>query len=141
MNQPLTDQDLLRHPFFEGVPGQPKVTDCINAIDRARSVMALCDALQLDEEAGGLSPDAAFGFYWLTVLARNALAYVGSRLIEWDRENQTKHQQASALLSALLDALPAHGDEHRECVLNQAAAQMMLTRPEIDRMIEALTET
>ena len=141
MSQAFTDHDLLRHPFFEAVPGQPNFTDCINAIDRARSVMALCDALKLDEEEGGLPPDAALGFYWLTVLARNALAYVSTRLVELEHEHQATHQQSSACLTALLESLQTLGGEHRERLLNQAAKQMKLTRREIDRLIEALTET
>ena len=60
------------------------IFDCINAIARAKSMIALCDAWRLDEEEGSLLPDAAFGFYWVRVFTRNALAYTSTRLVELD---------------------------------------------------------
>lgn len=102
-------------------------------------MIALCDALKLDEEEGGLTPDAAFGFYWVTVLTRSALAYVSARLVALDRENEEGDKQTSAYLSALSRSLSTIGPEHREHLLNHTAARLNLTRPEVDQFIEGMT--
>ena len=139
MNHKKPNQALPPHPFFEAVNDPPNLTDCINAIDRAYSVIALCDALKLDEEEGGLSPDAAFGFYWVTVLTRSALSYVSTRLVALDHENKERDKQTSVYLSALSHSLPTIGSEHRERVLNHTATQLNVTRSEVDQFIEGIT--
>ncbi|MES9834416.1 MAG: hypothetical protein ABW139_19450 [Candidatus Thiodiazotropha sp. DIVDIV] len=102
-------------------------------------MIALCDALKLDDDEGGLSPDAAFGFYWVTVLTQSALTYVSTRLVILGRENEGQFKQTSAYLSALSWSLPSIGPEHREHLLNHMAALMNVTRPEVDQFIEGMT--
>ena len=102
-------------------------------------MIALCDALKLDDDEGGLSPDAAFGFYWVTVLTRSALTYVSTRLVILGRENEGQFKQTSAYLSALSRSLPSIGPEHREHLLNHMAALLNVTRPEVDQFIEGMT--
>ena len=131
--------ELPPHPFFEAVNNPPNLTDCINAIDRAHSLIALCDALKLDEEEGGLTPDAAFGFYWLTVLTRSALSYVTTRLVALERENKERDKQASLYLSALCHSLPTIGSDHYEHLLDHTAARLNLARSEVDEFIEGMT--
>ena len=141
MNHQKNNHDLPPHPFFEIAIDQPNFTDCINAIDRARSVIALCDVLKLEEEEGGLSPEAAFGFYWMTVLSRSALSYVSRRLVTLNQENEEQLRQASVYLSALLHSLPTLDGESLERLLDQTAVQLDLARPEVDRFIERITAT
>lgn len=141
MSQPITDNHLLRHPFFEEVTGQPNFTDCINAIDRARSMIMLCNALKLSEEDGGLTTDEAFGFYWGRVLTSNALEYVSARLVELNSESGERHRQASAYLSALFNSLPDIAYENREDLLNHTAARLSVSRLEVDGLIESMAET
>ena len=136
MSTQKTDCSIPCHPFFETVIDQASFTDCINAIDRVRAVISLSDALTLDEEQGGLSPDAAFGFYWVTVLTRSALSYVSDRLVALNRENEEKHEQESAYLSALFRSLPALDGEWRERLLHLIAVQMGITRSDIEQFIE-----
>jgi hypothetical protein len=131
-----TDSTLPRHPFFETVIDQANFTDCINAIDRVRAVTALCDALTLDEEHGGLSTDAAFGFYWATVLTRSALSYVSDRLVVLNRESEEKHERESAYITALLNSLPTLSQACRERLLNHTAYQMDVSRPDVDQFIK-----
>ncbi|MES9859796.1 MAG: hypothetical protein ABW157_12890 [Candidatus Thiodiazotropha sp. LLP2] len=139
MNHQNPNPALPPHPFFETVNDPPNLTDCINAIDITYSVIALCDALKLDDDKGGMSPDAAFGFYWVTVLTRSALAYVSARLVALDRENKGWCKQTSAYLSALSRSLPSIGPEHHEHLLNQLVALLNVTRPEVDQFIEGMT--
>ncbi|MEW8626586.1 MAG: hypothetical protein AB2551_12595 [Candidatus Thiodiazotropha sp.] len=141
MNQPTPDNQLLRHPFFEEVTGQPDFTDCINAIDRARSMIVLCNTLKLGEEDGGLTSDEAFGFYWGRVLTSNALEYVSARLVELNSERGEKQRQTSACLSALFNSLPAIGNENREELLNHTATRLSVSRLEVEELIESMAET
>ncbi|MES9863276.1 MAG: hypothetical protein ABW157_22170 [Candidatus Thiodiazotropha sp. LLP2] len=136
MSTQKTDDGLPSHPFFENVIDQASFTDCINAIDRVRTVISLSDALTLDEEQGGLSPDAAFSFYWVTVLTRSALSYVSDRLLALSREDEERQEQESAYPSALFNSLPALSDECRERLLHNMAAQMDITRSDIEQFIE-----
>ena len=137
-NQPSNDT-VPPHPFFEAVSDPASFKDCINAIDRAGAVIELCNALKLEEEDAGLSPDAAYGFYWITVLARSALSYVSTRMVALSREDEERYGQASAHLSALFSSLPTLGHEHRERLLNQTAAQMNTSRSEVDQFVERMT--
>ena len=44
---------------------------------------------------GGLTPKAAYGFYWISVLTRGALSYVSDRLIALNRQQKEQHQLPS----------------------------------------------
>jgi hypothetical protein len=132
-------QEPPPHPFFETVNDPPNLTDCINAIDRAYSIIALCDALKLDEKEGGLSPDATFGFYWVTVLVRSALSFVSARLVALDHESKERDNQTSLYLSALCRSLPSIGSDHYEQLLDHTAARLSLARSEVDQFIERMT--
>ncbi|MES9853632.1 MAG: hypothetical protein ABW170_17585 [Candidatus Thiodiazotropha sp. L084R] len=138
MNHQRPNPALPPHPFFETVNNPPNLTDCINAIDRAYSMIALCETLKLDEEEGGLSPDAALGFYWVTVLTRSALSYVSARLVALDRENERRCKQTSAYLSALCRSLTTIGPEHRGHLLNHMATRLNVSRSEVDQFIEGM---
>jgi hypothetical protein len=131
-----TDCSIPCHPFFETIIDQANFTDCINAIDRVVSVIALCNALKLDEEQGVLSSDAAFGYYWVTILMRSALSYVRDRLVTLNRENEEKQEQESAYISSLFSSLSVLSDECRERLLERAALQMDVTQSDVGRFIE-----
>ncbi len=135
----LADVDLPCHPFFETAPAQPGFAHCIDAIDRAVAVIELSRYLKLDEEEGGLSPTAAFGYYWLTEMARSALAYASRRLVQLDRRQEVADQQASACLASLCHSLPVLSRDSRECYLDQTAARMALSRRAVERYIEKIT--
>ena len=99
-------------------------------------MIALCDFLKLDGDSeGGLTPEAAFGFYWVSVLTRDTLAYVSDRLLELHRQQREKQQGRAACLSALFMSLPSLGGVNRDRFLNSAAARMDISRSELDRFI------
>jgi hypothetical protein len=54
-------------------------------------MIELCSCLKLEEEHAGLSSDAAFGFYWITVLMQSALSYASNRLVVLNMEKGEKH--------------------------------------------------
>jgi hypothetical protein len=87
-----TECDIPRHPFFESVDNQANFTECINAIDRVRSMIDLCSCLKLEEEHAGLTSDAAYGFYWITVLMQSTLTYVSKRLVILNMEKGEKYK-------------------------------------------------
>ena len=134
-----TPKALPPHPFFETTKDQATFGQCIDGLHRVSAVIELCNALKLEEEHAGLPPDAAYGFYWITVMNRSALAYISNRLLALDREDKTRHQEACAHLSALYHALQTLDSENRERLLNQTATQMNATRPDIDQFMEQLT--
>ncbi len=126
------------HPFFECSEGQATFIQCIDAIDRVGSMIALCDALKLDTD-NGLTPKAAFGYYWVSVMTRETLSYVSDRMMVLDRQHKEKHQQQSEFLSALLTSLSTLGRDNRDRFLNSAAARMNLARSDLDKVIREET--
>jgi hypothetical protein len=136
-----TDCAMPRHPFFETVDEQANYTDCINAIDRVRAMIDLCASLKLEEVHSGLSPDAAYGFYWITVLMESALNYVSYRLVELNSEIDGRLKQESAHLSALFNSLPTLGRVNRVRFLNHTASQMDVSRSDIEQFIKMRSPT
>jgi hypothetical protein len=141
MNMQTTGCALPGHPFFETANDPANFTDCINVIERVSAVIELFDALTLDEEHAGLSPNAAFGFYWIIVLMRSALDYVSKRLVLLESEKVELHRQESAFCSALIQSLYTLDDGIRHRFLNSTAAQMDVARSEVDQFIERLIVT
>ncbi len=141
-NTPIDDLEekcvLPRHPLFDTDKDQAGFTDCVDAIDRVRSIIALYDFLELGDDCGGLSSDAAFGCYWINVMNRGALSYVSDRLMDLDKQNGQRLKLKSAYLSALAASLPALGRKNRDRLLNNIAAKMDITRATVDQYIGGL---
>ncbi len=136
IDTPEPAQPIPRHPFFDFDNEHASFIDCIDAIDRIGAVIELCDFLKLDGDSeGGLTPDAAFGYYWISVLMRGTLSYVSDRLRVLDRQQQENHQSKATCLSALLKALPTLGGINHDRFLNNTAAQMDISRSELDQFI------
>ena len=138
---PIDNTELGRpipnHPFFEFSKDQATFIQCMDAIDRVEAIAELCNFLKLDSDSeGGLTPKAAFGYYWISVLTRGTLSYVSGRLMDLNREQQEKHQRKAAHLSALLTSLPTLGSVNRDRFLNNAAAQMDITRSDLDQLVK-----
>lgn len=131
---------LPRHPLFDTDEEQASFTDCVDAIDRVRSIIALYDFLELGEDRGGLSSDAAFGCYWINVMNRGTLSYVSDRLMDLDRQNRERRKHESGYLSALFGSLHTLGRDNRERFLNNTAAQMNITRSAVDQFVRKKTK-
>ena len=141
IDNPKPAQPIPQHPFFELTKDRASFIGCIDAINRVESVIELCDFLKLDSDSeGGLTPKAAFGYYWLSVLTRGTLSYVSDRLMVLNRQQREKHQGKDTYLSALLRALPALDSVNRDRFLNSAAAQMIISRTELDQFIRKTTK-
>lgn len=138
-DNPKPKRPVPPHPFFEFSKGQATFIQCIDAIDHVGSMIALCDALKLDTD-NGLTPSAAFGYYWVSVMTRETVSYVSDRLVTLKNQQQEKYQQKAAFLSALLTSLPTLGRDNRDRFLNNAAARMNLTRSELDKVIRKETK-
>ena len=75
ITNPEPAQPIPRHPFFDFDNEHASFIDCIDAIDRVGAMIELCDFLKLDSESeGGLTPKAAFGYYWVSVLTQGTLS-------------------------------------------------------------------
>lgn len=136
MSKPKPAQPIPRHPFFEFANDQASFIECIDAINRVESMIELCNFLNLDGDSeGGLTPRAASGYYWLSVLTRETLSYVSDRLMALNKQQREKHQGKAACLSALLMSLPSLGGVNRDRFLNSAAAQMNISRSELDQFV------
>jgi hypothetical protein len=141
IDNPKPAHPIPHHPFFEFTKDRASFIECIDAINRVESVIELCDFLKLDGDSeGGLTPKAAFGYYWVSVLTRGTLSYVSDRLMVLNRQQREKHQGKASYLSALLRALPALDSVNRDRFLNSAAAQMSITRSDLDQIIRKTTE-
>ena len=93
-DNPKPAHPIPRHPFFDFANDQASFIECIDAINRVESMIELCDFLKLDSDSeGGLTPKAAFGYYWVSVLTRGTLSYVSDRLLELNRQQREKHQK------------------------------------------------
>ena len=139
IDNPEPARPIPRHPFFDFANDQASFIECIDAINRVEAMIELCDFLKLDSE-GGLTPKATLGYYWLSVLTRGTLSYVSDRLLALHRHQQEKYQGMAAYLSALLMSLPSLGGVNRDRFLNSAAAQMDISRSELDQFVRKTTK-
>ena len=139
-HRPEPSHSIPRHPFFELAEDQASFSQCMDAIDSVNAVIELCNFLKLDSDIeGGLTPKAAYGFYWISVLTRGTLSYVSDRLIALNKQQKEQHQAKAECLSALLAALPGLDEVNSECFLGSAAAQMGIGRDGLDRFIHIKT--
>ncbi|WP_299772413.1 hypothetical protein [uncultured Pseudoteredinibacter sp.] len=113
---------LPLHPFFEQSSQPASLTDCLDAVNKANSVIEMVNSLEIGDENGGLSEQAMFGYYWVNALIQSALTYVSARLNELHLEldQQTKNQ---SLISGLIQAIETLEPPHQEELLSQAALQ------------------
>ncbi len=131
---PQTTRRVPPHPFFEFSSGQATFAECIDAIDNVGAMIALCEALKLDDNEG-LTPNAALGYYWVSVMIRETIAYTSNRLTALNALQQEKYQQKAAVLSALLTTLHTLGSDKRDRFLDNTAGLMNLSRSDLDKAI------
>ncbi len=130
-----TDCELPSNPLFRSPSGQASFGECIEAIGHVNEVIELFDFLELDDSRGGLSLNASYGLYWINLMMRGALSYIGERLTVLNKQVAEDYWQESVCLSALAASLETLGRENRERFLNSAAAQMKISRPELDNFV------
>lgn len=139
-NTPIDDLEkeyaLPQHPLFDTDKNQASFSECIDVIDRVRSIIALYDFLEVDDDRGGLSTDATFGCYWINTMNRDALSYVSDRLMTLYKKSGEIRRQESASLSALSTSLSTLDNKNRERFLNCFAAQLNITRNEIEQYVD-----
>ena len=105
-------------------------------------MVELCDFLNMESDTeAGLSPKAAFGYFWVLVMMRETISYVSDRLMALNRQQREKHQRKAAYLSALLMSLPTLGGVNRDRFLNSVAVNMNISRTELDQFIRKTMKT
>lgn len=139
-NKPTNDDqetnfELPSNPLFRSPSGHASFGECIEAIGHVNEVIELFDFLELDDSRGGLSLNASNGFYWINLMMRGALSYISERLTVLNKQVAEDHWQESICLSALATSLETLGRENHERFLNGVAAQMKISRPELDNFV------
>ena len=132
---PEPDCVIPHHPFFDPDIDQASFIDCIDAIDRVKAMIELADALDLEDHNGGLTPNAAFGYFWTTMMTRGTLSYVSNRLVVLEKQNAEKHKLESRYLSALVRSLHSLGRGNRERLLNSVAGELNIKRSTLDEFV------
>ena len=125
----------LRHPFFDNA-NPPSSLDCRDALDRAACVVELFNHLKLGGDVDGLSPKAASGYIWLSETLRETLSYASHRLSSLSQERAKTDGERARYLSALLKSLTVLNTPDRDCVLNDMAARLQITRGDVDAFID-----
>ena len=126
----------LRHPLFDST-NPPGALDCLDAIDRAACIIDLLSYLDRSEDAeGGLSERAVAGHRWLSEMLRDTLVFSGRRLAALNRKHGEKHREKDRYLQAVLKSVTALKDADRNSVLDAMAAELQITRSELDACIE-----
>ena len=96
------------------------------------AVVALSDYLEIDDK--GLSDQAAFGYYMITMLNKGALSYVSKRLAALDTQNEDSRQQGTRHLSTMAKSLSLLGRDDREKLLDNIAEHFGITRWELGEL-------
>lgn len=125
---------MPRHPFFDTCAPH-NALDCLDAINRAASVIELFDYVTMTSEREGLSSRATDGFVWLSESVRATLIYCSKRLTTLGGERRDEAQEKARYVSALLDSLSTLKNGERDIVLNAMAAQLEITRSDVDAFI------
>ena len=127
---------MPHHPFFDRF-GPHSALDCLDAMNRVACVIDVFSHLTLSNDADeGLSSRAAYGYTWLSESARETLTYCSRRLSTLSHERRTEEKEQARYLSALLASLSALQDRERDYVLNAMAAQLDITRSDVDTFID-----
>jgi len=85
---------LPRHPFFDNTNKQASFIDCIDALNRIRDMLIVCDYLQAGMSAEeGISPNVVAGHYWLPSSMQDTLRYISQRLLVLHRRESDKRGQ------------------------------------------------
>lgn len=125
----------LRHPFFD-TADPPSSLDCRDALDRAACVVELFNHLKLDSDVDGLSPKAASGYAWLSETLQETLSYTSHRLSLLGQKQAKTDRKKTRYLSALLKSLSVLDSTDRDCVLNDMAARLQITRGDVNAFID-----
>lgn len=126
-----------RHPFFDGFAPY-SVLDCLDAINRIACVVDMFNHLNLGNDIDeGLSSRAADGYTWLSESVRETLVYTSRRLSALNGKRHEEAQEKARYISALLGSLSVLKNSERDIVLNAMAAQLEITRSDVDAFINS----
>ena len=129
----------LRHPLLDTTNGEPTALDCLDAINRAASIIELVSHLDLEGDGDGLSPRAASGYWWIQRMLRDTLLFATRRLACLHRRGHENARRDAHCLSALAQSLTTLDTTAQDHVLDTAAMSLQVDRSAVDRVVNRAT--
>lgn len=130
----------LRHPLLDTTNGEPTALDCLDAINRAASVIELVSHLDLEGDGDGLSPRAASGYWWIQRMLRDTLLSATKRLACLNRKGRENARRDASCLSALAQSLTDLDTAAQDHVLDAVAVSLRVDRSAVDRFVNEATK-
>ena len=129
--------ELLAHPLVH-FPESPSLVNCQDILDNTADLVDLFGHITVDADSksGGLSAEAAAGFYWLIHMLKHTLRYISLtlndlRAIQRQRREQLKH-------SVFIRALQASDEASQDRLDRALEACLSVSRSDIDAFIRLL---
>ena len=129
----------LRHPLLDTTNGEPTALDCLDAINRAASIIELVSHLDLEGDGDGLSPRAASGYWWIQRMLRDTLLFATKRLACLNRKGQDNARREANCLSAFVQSLNGLDTAAQDHVLDAAAMSLRVDRSTVNRFVNKAT--
>ena len=130
--------ELLAHPLVHHPDEPPTLVNCQDILANTADLVDLMGFINIDSdnERGGLSAEAAAGFYWLTHMLKYTLRYISSALNDLQANQDQHHEQLKQ--SAFAHALQAPDGASKAQLGNALKACLGISYSDIDTFIRLL---
>jgi len=130
--------ELLAHPLVHHPDEPPTLVNCLDILANTADLVDLIGFINIDSdnERGGLSAEAAAGFYWLTHMLKYTLRYISSALNDL-QANQDQHQE-QLKQSVFIRALQAPDDTSKAQFDSALKACLGISYNDVDAFIRLL---
>ena len=127
--------ELLAHPLIHHPDEPPTLVNCLDILANTTDLVDLIGFINIDSdsERGGLSAEAAAGFYWLTHMLKYTLRYISSALNDLQANQDQHHEQLKQ--SAFIRALQAPDNTSKEQFNTALKAHLGISYNDIDVFI------
>ena len=130
--------ELLAHPLIHHPDEPPTMVNCLDILANTVDLVDLIGFINIDSdsERGGLSAEAAAGFYWLTHMLKYTLRYISSALNDLQASEDQQYKQLKQ--SAFIRALQTPDRISKEELYSSLEACLGISRNDINNFIRLL---
>ena len=130
--------ELLAHPLVHHPDEPPTLVNCLDILANTADLVDLMGFINIDSdnERGGLSAEAAAGFYWLTHMLKYTLRYISSALNDLQASQDQHHEQLKQ--SDFVRALKAPDSTNKEQFDSALKACLGISYNDVDTFIRLL---
>ena len=130
--------ERLAHPLVHHPDESPTLVNCLDILANTADLVDLIGFINIDSdnERGGLSAEAAAGFYWLTHMLKYTLRYISSALNDLQTNQDQHYEQLKQ--SAFIRALQAPDETSKEQFDRTLKSCLGISYNDVDAFIRLL---